>query len=613
MRRLIVTFGVVGVIITTTPNVYAGTSYEPGVILVKFKDVLQGGGQNFLETQYPNVNKLNTKYGVTKIYPIYDFLPTEPIRHPQGKWEWRHWLGVMEKFRYDTYYHIEFDKRYDPKVVAGEYKKDPNVDLAEPNYYGYVCGLYPHDPYMFPPYGNVFKQWNLDNDYGEYGYAGVDINCPQAWEKYWNPFPPPVGFWPRVAIFDTGCVEDWWGEYEYYHPDVTNRIDYNLSWDLVEGDESPEDYCGHGTMVAGIIGAHTDNYFGVAGLYWNVCRIGIIRGTECHAVGFEDEAFGVGIIWAALNGADVLNFSLGQTTYSGFLHKACEGAYEMGVVMVAARGNLGNDVLFYPASLPQCIAVTGLTPWNNLAPMSSYGWDTECTAPGLHIWSTTRTPPCSCFKGGPPQGDIYHEWTDEENPDVGGTSFAAAHVSGICAIIVAGCPWAFDPPAGLIEQWVRPILHASCVDIGPPGVDQYFGYGRVNLENACDLAFAYARDEGRRPGKLLAAAGPDAPAAAECFGARERPYLRCYPNPAQGPIKVTGFLGYDNAAAAVELKVYDLSGRCVNALTAPTSGGNYGLNWDLTARGGTRVPPGVYVITASAGRDRFAIKVVVAR
>ncbi len=612
MRILKVTVGVVALIMATASTIYAGLNYEPGVILVKFKDVLHGGGRNPLETQYPKVNKLNERYGVTKIYQIYDFLPTEPVRHPEGKWEWRHWLEVMEKFRYDTYYHIEFDKGYDPKVVASAYKADPNVDLAEPNYYGYVCGLYPHDPYMFPPYGDYFMQWNLDNDYGEYGYPGVDIDAPQAWEEYWYPFPPPVGFWPKVAIFDTGCVDRWSDVHEYHHPDLVNWIDYDLSWDLVEGDEAPYDECGHGTMVAGIIGAHTDNYWGIAGLSWNVTRMGIIRVTECFREPFDDEAVGVGIIWAALNGADVINFSLGQTTYSGHLHKACEGAYELGVVMVAARGNEGNEELFYPASLPQCIAVTGLTPWNNLAPMSSWGPDTECTAPGLHIFSTTRTPPCYCFKGNLPHV-IYFNWTDGENPDVGGTSFAAAHVSATCGIIVAACPWAYDPPAALIEQWVRPILHASCVDIGDPGVDEYFGHGRLNLKNACRLAFAYAADETGRGSGAVAAAGPDgATSAAACSGAEERPYFRCYPNPAEGPIKINGFLGYGNGAPAVELKVFDLSGRMVNAFTVPTLGGSYSLSWDLTARDGSRVPPGVYVVTASVGRERYATKVVVA-
>jgi hypothetical protein len=612
MRWLLVTVGVAVLIIATTPYAYGAEPYEPGVVIVKFKDVLEGGGRNPLETQYPNINKLNGKYGVTRICPIFDFLPKEPVRHPQGKWEWRHWLAVMEKFRYDTYYHIDFDPRYDPKIVASAYKADPNVDLAEPNYYGYVFALYPHDPYMFPPYGRYFHQWNLDNDYGEYGYAGVDIDAPQAWEEYWYPFPPPVGFWPKVAIFDTGCVDRWDDETQYYHPDIVNWIDYDLSWDLVEGDDGPEDTCGHGTMVAGIVGGHTDNYFGNAALSWNVNRLGIIRVTPCHEVPFEDEAVSVAIVWAALNGADVLNFSLGQPIYSEFLHKACEGAYEMGVVMVAARGNMANDDLFYPASLPQCIAVTGLTPWNNLAPMSSWGWDTECTAPGFHIWSTTNTYACNCFEGA--QFDIYFNWTDYPNPDVGGTSFAAAHVSATCAILVAACPFAYDPPAGLIEQWVRPILHASCVDIGPDGVDPYFGYGRLNLKNACDLAFFDAGDKKGSGGKTIAAAGPEAAASTnESIAAEERPSLRCYPNPASGPVNLGGFLASGNTAPVVELRVFDLSGRLVNEFTATVLGRNYGVCWDLTARDGSKVPSGVYVVAASAGRERHARKVVVTR
>jgi len=172
---------------------------------------------------------------------------------------------------------------------------------------------------------------------------------------------------------------------------------------------------------------------------------------------------------------------------------------------------------------------------------------------------------------------------------------------------------AYDPPAGLIEQWVRPILHASCDDIGPEGLDPFFGYGRLNLKNACDLAFSDGR-RGELSNKYDGSVGNMDTEASEAPATTcERlTYLRCSPNPATSEVKITGALNNCAENGKVTFEIFDLSGRRIRTLCTQAQGGAYLLGWDLTGSDGARVPPGVYVMTMAAGKERGAQKIVVA-
>lgn len=119
----------------------AGDSkYTPGQVIVKFKEVLNlSEGPGGVRTQFNSINKLNGLFGVYKITPLYDFLPTEPVNDPNGKWEWRHWEAVMKKYRYDTYYVLEYKANVEPPAVAKAYEGDPNVDFAERNFILELC------------------------------------------------------------------------------------------------------------------------------------------------------------------------------------------------------------------------------------------------------------------------------------------------------------------------------------------------------------------------------------------------------------------------------------------------------------------------------------------
>lgn len=361
----------------------AGVRYENGVVIVKFKEVLNIEKRaNRLITQYPGINELNERLGVYKIDTIFDFLPEKPINDPHGKWEWRHWLEIMEKQRYDTYYLVSYSAKEDPKKVAEAYAKEEVVDFAEPNYYGELCMTFPNDPHINPDY-LLDLQWNLHN-FGQAGYPDVDIDCPEAWDYWPLPWYMPDAW---VAVLDTGIPI---GEHGWiWHPDLVCNIQRDIMWDFVGQDPYPEDNSGHGSHIMGIIAADTDNREGVAGAVWNKALVGPLKIAESPAADFDTSTMAKAMLWAALQGADVENLSFG--TYADptlILKKAAEGVYALGVTMVAALGNDACTELFFPASYHECIAVTALNCFNQLAYFSNYGWDTECTAPGQEVWST---------------------------------------------------------------------------------------------------------------------------------------------------------------------------------------------------------------------------------
>jgi thermitase len=566
--------------------------YEEGVVVVKFKEPLNlKKTVNGIRTQHPEINKLNERYNVYEIEEIFDFLPEEPKNDPHGKWEWRHWLEIMEKQRYDTYYLLSYSVKEDAKKVAAAYEKEAVVDFAEPNYYGELC-KYPNDPDINPQY-LLDLQWNFDN-FGQAGYPDVDIDCPEAWDYWPLPWYMPD---PWVAVLDTGIPID--DEGFLCNIDLVFNINWDIMWDLVEGDPYPDDIAGHGSHAAGIIAADTDNGYHVAGAVWNKALVCPIKIAESQGADFSTADMAIAMLWAALQGADVENLSFG--TYADeslLLKKAAEGVYAMGVTMVPARGNGASTELFFPASYPECIAVSALNCFNQLANFSNYGWDTECTAPGAAVWSTWS------ILAPPPYDPCKYNSS---------TSVAAAHVSAVCGIIVAASPIAYDPPAGLIEQWVRPILHASCDDIGPPGPDQYFGYGRLNLKNACDLAFGDSAGGGLSE-KYVHGAGDKVtkPSEAAAFKFEKLTHLSCAPNPAARAVNITGGLNDCPENGEVTFDIFDLSGRRIRTLRTQALAGSYALTWDLTGSEGTRVPPGVYVMTMTAGKERGVRKIVVA-
>jgi subtilisin family serine protease len=266
-----------------------------------------------------------------------------------------------------------------------------------------------------------------------------------------------------LAVIDSGVDID--------HPDLAGRLLAGKSF--VTGVSGYGDDEGHGTMVAGVAAARTDNRMGVAGATWRG-RILPVKVLDASGTAHDDDIIR-GIDWAVAQGADVINLSLGGPGFSDALCRSVANAVASNVVVVAAAGNLARDDKVephYPAACGGAIAVGATDAENNLAPFSNRGapgdppW-IDLVAPGVDLVSTA-------FANGPAEGYAQK---------VSGTSFSAPLVAGAAVLMRAA-----DPAASAATIAER--LRRSARDLGAPGLDLTFGAGLLDVAAALRLSSA---------------------------------------------------------------------------------------------------------------------------
>ncbi len=275
----------------------------------------------------------------------------------------------------------------------------------------------------------------IPNDTGyTYQWGPSKIQAPAAWDV-------TVGSSDIIiAIVDTGVDLD--------HPDLNAKI--VSGWDFVNDDPIAQDDHNHGSHVAGIAAAETNNHQGVAGISWQA-RIMPVKVLDNEGDGsYSDVA--EGILWACNHGATIINLSLGGSAYSHTLEDAVEQAAGNGCLIVAAAGNGSGDGVDYPARFPEVMAVAATSQNDVRAGFSDYGPEVEVAAPGVDIYSTL--------------------WNDKYGLK-SGTSMAAPHVAGLAALVWSVCPY-------LTHEEVRTIIQSTADDRGPAGWDVYYGFGRIN-------------------------------------------------------------------------------------------------------------------------------------
>lgn len=219
--------------------------------------------------------------------------------------------------------------------------------------------------------------------------------------------------------------------------------------DYLERDNDPSDRFGHGTAIAGIIGAVADNRIGIAGLAPN-CRLMVLRAGNGRGFLEEDDVASA-LVYAVQNGARVINLSFGDVITSPLLRDVIRYAHRSGAVLVAASGNSGTEELYYPASFAETIAVGASTSNDQLAAFSTHGAQLDLTAPGEDIFTTIR-------------GNSY--------APISGTSAAAPYVAALAALLLSRSP-------EMSNETVRAVLQNSAVDLGQTGWDRFFGAGRI--------------------------------------------------------------------------------------------------------------------------------------
>jgi subtilisin family serine protease len=256
-----------------------------------------------------------------------------------------------------------------------------------------------------------------------------------------------------VGIVDSGVQGD--------HPDLAGRVLGGASIDkgVVTLGGGSTDVNGHGTHVAGIIGAGI-NGVGIVGVAPEVTLLPV-RVLDSTGTGLNSD-IGAGISWAVDHGANVINISIGSSVNSAVVSSAVDYAVQRGVTVVAAAGNNHQltpaDVPQYPAALDSTVAVAALSPSGAIAGYSTNGSYVDVAAPGSTIWSSV--PPST--------------WGTKS-----GTSMAAPHVSALIALIL-GSRGSVAPPAMLSR------LTSTATDGGPAGFDPMFGWGRIDPIAALD-------------------------------------------------------------------------------------------------------------------------------
>ena len=394
----------------------ARPEYVPGELIIRLAPevTLMKSGSGIVTKDFPGIDALNEKFEVMEYRRIFR---SETLK--------------------DVYV---WTLRTDAEMrdIADQYEKQTGVVYASPDYYAGFGSAYesrdtlPDDTYFD-------DQWGLHNTGQAGGTVDADIDAPEAWDITTGSSSV------IIAILDTGIDLD--------HPDLAGNL--MTGYDIFNDDDDPQDDNGHGTHVAGIAGAIGNNFEGISGACWN-CTLMPVKVLGVDGYGPYSQIV-LGIEYAANNGADVINLSLGSETFSPSLQDAVNYAHGLGCVVVGASGNFNREDPFYPAACDNVLGVAALDRNDMKYTLSGYGDWVDLAAPGVSIMSTVWN-------------DTYASWS--------GTSMAAPFVSGVAGLLFSANPgWTNS----LVEAQM--IRLADDVDGVNPGYAGKLGSGRVNAYN----------------------------------------------------------------------------------------------------------------------------------
>ncbi|MGB3633927.1 MAG: S8 family peptidase [Rubrobacteraceae bacterium] len=305
-------------------------------------------------------------------------------------------------------------------------EQEPEVESVSLNYI-YQGSFTPNDPEFGDQYG-------LNK-----------IRATKAWDE-------TLGKGVDIAVVDTGI--------DVRHPDLAKKVVKQRNFVGPTETNSARDDNGHGTAVAGVAAAITNNREGVAGACPR-CRLVVAKSLKANNSGTAKDV-AEGITWAANNGAEVINLSLGAVgADSAVLKEAVNYATSKDIVVVAAAGNQGINRPSYPAAYENVISVAATNRNDRRASFSNYGRTIDVAAPGVDILTTDRRSRAGFSRG--------------NYTVIDGTSFSSPFTAGVAGLLAS---------QGRSRTEIRARIERTARDVGQSGRDNLYGHGIVNAAAA---------------------------------------------------------------------------------------------------------------------------------
>lgn len=359
---------------------------------------------------------------------------------------------------------IHFNEKVEENYLTNLINQDPDIEYIQVSN-TYQIDAIPNDSLVTQQWAlqkiKAFDAWNITQGADTVLLAiidtGIDYNHPDLKNKiYMNNGEIGTDINGNDKRFNgidddgNGFIDDYMGW------DFTDRVGFpfdSSGGDYLNWDNDPFDDQGHGTFIAGISAAETNNFTGVAGTSPNIKLLNL-RAFDPGGYGEEDDV-AAAILYAVQMKAKVINMSFGDNSFSLVLRDIIQYAYSQNLVLVASAGNSGSNLPHYPSVYSEVICVGNSTIDDVVASSSNWGSTIDLVAPGTNIITTSRNSGYS---------------------SINGTSASAPFVSATAALILS--------LQNFSNEEVKQILKSTSDDIGESGWDLRSGAGRLNIERA---------------------------------------------------------------------------------------------------------------------------------
>ena len=432
--------------------------YEPGAVAVKLHaDAAPAAKALPRRFGIPPLDRVARRLGAVRIEPMF---PGAAVKSRAG-------LPDLSRV-----YRVSLPQSADVRRAAVLLARDPAVEYAEPILRHYLHEV-PDDPdYSLQSFWRqILAEEAWDVHKGEDG-AEVVIGISDSGVA-WRHEDLVDNIWQNLeedADGDGSVIEqngDSWildpGDLDGIDNDGNGYVDDLVGWNFLNDgggeDNDPDDPDSHGTHVAGLAAARTNNGVGVASISWNVKLMATSAANEASGDAIERGLSSV--VYLAQNGADIINMSWGSGTYSQVQQDVMEYARGLGSLLVSSAGNESSDELHYPSSLPGVVSVASVGSTDRLALYSNRGLGVDIAAPGGDGLRGLRS-------------TIPTGYGSKQ-----GTSMASPVVAGVLALVKSQHPgWSNDR---LVEQVLGT---AENIDELNPQFAGEIGHGRVDAANA---------------------------------------------------------------------------------------------------------------------------------